>query len=167
MSQCRAKELPISSKQQPSSLTQRRSTGIEPGIAAVLLAALGFSLVLGYAAASATIARNGYVEMGVRQEVEELRAEIALLRYQIHLAESGERIRQVAARLGLSPVDPVHEVDYILLPHPASAGPTELARGVGEDSPADLASALAEFAAGVVASAEGRAEASTVEGHHE
>lgn len=131
----------------------------------MLLAALSFSLILGYAAASATIARNGYVEMGLRQEIEELRAETALLRYQIHLAESGERIRQVAARLGLSPVDPVHGVDYVLLPYPTSDGSAQVATGTGDDGPTGLASALAEFAAGVVGSAEGRAEASTAGGH--
>lgn len=164
MPQCRAIELPASSKQQPTSPTQTRSAGVEPGIAAVLLAALSFSLILGYAAASATIARNGYVEMGLRQEIEELRAETALLRYQIHLAESGERIRQVAARLGLNPVDPVHGVDYVLLPYPTSEGSAQAA-GTGDDGPKGLASALAEFAAGVVGSTEGRAEASTAGGH--
>jgi hypothetical protein len=131
----------------------------------VLLAALSLSLILGYAAASATIARNGYVEMGLHQEIEELRAEAALLRYQIHLAESGERVRHVAERLGLMPADPVREVDYILLPYPASGQTTRLAAHTGEDTSAGLASALAEFAAGVVTSAGGRAEASTAEGY--
>ncbi len=131
----------------------------------MLLAALGFSLILAYAAASATIARNGYIEMGLHQEIEELRAEAALLRYQVHLAESGERVHQVAERLGLTPADPVREVDYILLPSPASDEITRLAADTGATTSAGLASALAEFAAGVVTSAGGRAEASTAEGH--
>lgn len=165
LSQRRAWELPISSKQQPSSPTQRQPVGLEAGIAAVLLAALGFALVLGYAAASATITRNGYIEMGLREEIEDLRAQSALLRYQIHLAGSGERMREAAARLGLEPAHPFDEVDYVLLPHSAPGDVSRVAAAEGQAESAGIASALAELAAGVVTSTAGRAEASTAAGH--
>jgi hypothetical protein len=155
-------ELPISSKQQPSSLRRVSPAGIEAGFAAIALAALGFSLILGYAAATASNMRAGYEELGLRQQIEDLRAQTALLRYHIHLTESNERIPQTATRLGLKAGDPIEEVDYVLLPHSA----TPDARQLAESDPTEtggLAAALAGVAAGVVGSAEGRAEASTID----
>ena len=161
----RAEELPISSKQQPSSLPQTRPAGIQAGFAAIVLAALSFSLILAYAAASAGITRNGYREMALRQEIEDLRAQTALLRYQIDLAESSGRVHETAFRLGLTPADPSREVDYVLLPHSAPGDPAQLAAADPTEESAGLAAALAQFAAGVVTSAGGRAEASTDKGH--
>ncbi len=120
--------------------------------------------MLAYAAASATINRNGYREMGLRQEIEEARAQTALLRYQIHLAESSPRVQGAAARLGMVPADPVREVDYVLL-RPLSEEAPELAAVDATEGSASLATALAELAAGVVSSAGGCAEASTDRGH--
>jgi len=164
MWQGRAQELPISSKQQPGSLPLTRPVGIEAGVAAVLLAALFFSLVLGYAATRATITRNGYVEMRLRQDIEELRAQTALIRYQIHMAESSDRIHEAAARLGMAPSDAVDGVDYVVLPYSAPGEDTRLAAADPADGQTGLASALAHFAAGAV-TAGGRAEASTTSGH--
>ncbi len=164
MWQGQAQELPISSKQQPGSLPLTRPVGIEAGMAAVLLAALSFLLVLGYAAAKAKITRNGYVEMALRQDIEELRAQTALIRYQIHLAESSERIHETAYRLGMEPSDPVGDVDYVLLPYSAPGEDTRLAAADPADGQSGLTSALAHYAAGVV-TAGGRAEASTTSSH--
>lgn len=165
MWQGRAEELPISSKQQPSSLPQTRPAGIQAGVAAVVLAALSFSLILAYAAASASITRNGYREMARHQEIDDLRAQTALLRYQIDLAESSGRVHETAARLGLTPADPSREVDYVLLPYSAPGDPVQLAAADPAEESAGLAAALAQFATGVVTSAGGRAEASTGKGH--
>ena len=79
--QGRARELLISSKQQPGSLPRTRPVGIAAGLAAVVLAALVFSLVLSYAIACAATTRNGYSEIALRREIEDLRAQTALLRY--------------------------------------------------------------------------------------
>jgi len=165
MWQGRAEELPISSKQQPSSLPQTRPAGIQAGFAAVVLAALSFSLVLAYAAVSASITRNGYREMALRQEMEDLRAQAALLRYQIQMAESSGRVHETAAQLGLTPADPVREVDYVLLPYSVTGDRMQLAAADPTEESAGLTAVLAEFAAGVATSAGGRAEASTGEGH--
>ncbi|MBN1460955.1 MAG: hypothetical protein JXA57_15595 [Armatimonadetes bacterium] len=154
-------ELPISSKQQPCSLTRVSPAGIEAGFAAIVLAALSFSLVLAFAAATAANIRAGYEELELRQDIEGLRAETALLRYHIHLAESSGRIPQAATELGLRPGDPVEEVDYVLLPHSVTEDQRHLAQ-VDPIEKRGLAAALAEVAAGVVGSAEGRAEASVI-----
>jgi len=166
MWQGRAEDLPVSSKQQPRSIAYRKPAGIEPGIAVLALAVLSFSLVLAYAASSAVITRNGYAEINLRQEIEDLRAETGLLRYQIHLAESNARVQETAARLGMVPGDPVTEVDYVHLPHSDSANRREFAATKAGEGDAGLASVLAELASGV-ARAGGRAEASTVEGHRQ
>jgi hypothetical protein len=160
-----AQELPISSKQQPSRLSQTRPAGIPAAYAAIVLAALAFSLVLAYGMASATIARGGYTEQSLRREIEDLRAQTALLRYQIHLAQSSERVQETADRMGLTAADSEKDVDYVLLPHSAPVETTELAAADPSDGSTTLATAVAEFAAGMVTSAGGRAEASVEKGH--
>ena len=123
------------------------------------LTALGFFLVLGYAAASAAIARNGYAEMQLRQELEELRARGALLRYQNDLVASSERIERTALGLGLAMGDPVAAVDYVSLPPSAQAQLTRLALAPVDERAMGLSSVISEFATG------GRAEASTDTSH--
>jgi len=139
-----------------------RPVTIEAGIVAVALTALGFALVLAYGAASAAIARNGYAEMQLRQEIEELRARAALLRYQNDLAASSDRVQQTAARLGLVMGDPVGAVDYVSLSSSAQAQVTRLALAPADER-ARLSSVISELATGV--STGGRAEASTDMGH--
>jgi hypothetical protein len=162
MWQSRAPELSISSKQQPGSLPRMRPVTMEAGIAAVVLTALAFALVLAYAATSAATARNGYAEMQLRQEIEDLRARTSLLRYQNHLGESSARVNQTAARLGLVMSDPIEAVDYVPLPFSAPTQLTRLALAPAGER-ATMSSVISEFATGV--SAGGRAEASTDSGH--
>ena len=137
-------------------------------MAAVVLAALGFSLVLAYAAASALTTRNGYDEMTLRREIEDLRAQNAVQQYQFHVASSQESVGEAASRLGLRPADPLQEVDYVILPRDmlkkddARVLAQELTRETGA-----VRAALAGLAAGVVTSVDGRAEASTTEGHRQ
>jgi len=164
MWQNRTRELHAASKQQPGSLPQRRPVGIEPASAAVALAALAFSLVLGYAALSALTTRSGYAEIALRREIEDLRAQNTLLRYQVHLAESNGNVQAAARDLGLRPADPVEEVDYVFLPHPAQPGETQVAADGSERRRARVTAAIAQFAAEVV-TAGSRAEASTGSGH--
>lgn len=122
-----------------------------------MLAALALSLILGYAAASAVSIQNGYTAMALRRETEDLRAQNLLLRHQIDVTKSNQRLREAATRLGLHPAHPVLEADYIVLPGPAAqtaqAGESQPRRG--------LAARLARLAMAVVGSADGRAEAST------
>ncbi len=165
MWQGRARELPTSSKQQPGASGHRRPMGIQAGLVAVVLAALGFFLVLCYGAASALTTRNGYAEMSLRREIEDLRAEIALLNYQINLAHSESNLQLAAQRFNMRPADPRAEVDYLLLPHPAGEGETRVAAGDPPSRRTGIAARLAELAETVVGTAGGRAEASTVEGH--
>jgi hypothetical protein len=153
----RTRELPTSSKQQPGSLAQRRPMGVAAGLAALVLAALAFSLVLCYAAACALTTRNGYAEMNLRREIEDLRAETALLSYQIHLAESDQGIQQAALRLSMRAADPVQEIDYVLLPHRARGEETQLAADNPTGAPMGVPARLAEL----VGSSGGQAEAST------
>ena len=160
--QSRTPELSISSKQQPDRLPLVRPVTIEAGLAAVVLTALSFALVLAYAAASATIARNGYAEMQLRQGVEDLRARNALLRYQNQLAASSERVQQTAEQIGLAMADPVAAVDYVSLPSSTPAQVTRVALAPRGEW-ATVSSLLSELATGV--SAGGRAEASTDSGH--
>lgn len=159
----RVRELHAASKQQPSSLPRKRPVGIEAGLTAVVLAALGFCLVLGYAALSALSTRNGYTEIGLRREIEDLRARNALLRYQVHLTESNGNVQAAAEDLGLRPADPVREVDYVILPYSTGADGIQIAadsdrRGMG------VTAVLGQLAAEVV-TAGSRADASTVSGH--
>jgi len=162
----RAHGLPVSSKQQqPGSLVRRRSKGIRAGSAGVALAALGYCLVLGYAAASALIAQNGYSEMAARQEIEELHGQIALLSHQAGVARSEASIRQAAGRLRMRAADLRTEVDFVMLADPGPMGMTRVAAAGPMGDSSSLTGALAELAVGVVGSAEGRAEASTGAGH--
>jgi len=162
MWQSRAPELSISSKQQPGSLPRMRPVTIEAGIAAVVLTALGFAFVLAYGAASAAIARNGYAELQLRQQLEDLRARTALLRYQNDFVASSTRLQQTAAQLGLAMGDPIGAVDYVPIPSSAPTQVTRLATAPASER-GGIASVLGEFASGV--SAGGRAEASTENGH--
>jgi len=158
-------ELPTSSKQQPGSLTRSRPIGVQAGSAALVLAALSFSLVLSYAAACALITRNGYAAVNLRRDIEDLRAQNALLSYQIHLAKSDRSVQQSAGRLNMRPADPVHEVDYVFLPSSDHSQATRLAAATPTPEPAGLAVTLAGLATEVMAPAAGRAEASTGDGH--
>jgi hypothetical protein len=121
-------------------------------------------MVLGYAAARATITRDSYTEMSLRHDLEELRAQTALIRYQIHFAESSDRVRETAGRFGMTSSDAVGGVDYVLLPHSTPGVDTRLAAADPTDGQTGLTSALAHYAAGVV-SAGGRAEASVTSSH--
>lgn len=162
MLQGRAPELSISSKQQPGSLPRVRPVTMEAGIAAVVLTALGFGFVLLYGMASAAIARNGYAEMQMRQEIEDLRAGTALLRYQNHQAESAANAEATVKRLSMVMSDSVGAVDFVSLPSSPPAQMTRLAlTPVGER--ATIASVVSQFASEVGAG--GRAEASTDSGH--
>jgi len=134
-------------------------------LAATVLAALVLSLMLFYAVGSAVAARNGYSAMALRREIEDLRAQNALLRYQINLTESNQRIQEAAVRMGLRPADPVQEVDYVFLPYPERGAATALAAADPTRASGGLAAALSELAEEVTISARTRAEASTDQGH--
>ena len=162
MRQSRAPELSISSKQQPGSLPRMRPATIDAGLVVVVLTALGFVLVLAYGAASAAIARNGYAEVQLRQEIEDLRAMGALIRYQNDLVASSASVHETAAKLGLVMGDPVAVVDYVSLPSSTQAQVTRLALAP-TDERGGLSSVISEFATGV--STGGRAEASTDTSH--
>ena len=162
----RDRDLSTSSKQQPGRFARKRPVGIEAGIAAVALAALGLALTLMYAAQSAVCTRNEYTALALRRDLEDLRAQNALLRYQINLDESARRLEQVAARLQLRPADPINEVDYVVLPRSdqqqaqvAELDPVHASKG--------FTGVMAGLADEVVGSAGGRAEASTGESHRE
>jgi hypothetical protein len=130
-----------------------------------MLAALAFGLVVAFVAASASATRSGYAEMALLREIDGLRAETALFRFQIHLAESDLNVQEAALDLGMCPADPVQDVDYVLLPHPAEGSPrSQLAcHPPVEDGPS-LAARIAEYASGVTALG-GQAEASTTHSH--
>jgi hypothetical protein len=166
MWQSRTRELLTSSKQQPGSLPRKHPVGIAADIAVIVLAALSFSLVLGYGVLNAMIARSGYAGMELRKEIEDRRAESALLRYQIHLAESNGSVHQSAARLGLRPCSPTEEVDYVRLPSPGPES-TKLTAADPGARRGGLATAVADFAAEEIFAAGGRAEASTAGGHRQ
>ncbi len=167
MRQGRTWELPTSSKQQPSSFARRRPARVEAGLGALVLAALGFTLVLAYGAADALATRNGYAEMALRREIEDVRARNAVLRYQINLARSQQSIAEVADRLGMQAADPVNEVDYVVLSGEKGATGTRMAAGEPGQEPARLAAALGALATEVVSGAGGEAEASTGKGHRQ
>ena len=162
MWQGRDGDLLAASKRQPDRFPERRPGGMEAGLATTVLAALSLFLVLCYGVSSAVVTRNGYTAIRLRQEVEALRAQGALLRYQINLTQSKQRIAQSAPRLGLQSADPVREVDYVVLP--PWEGAMELAAGDPIREQGGLAALLAELANGVVGSGRGEAEASTGEG---
>ncbi|MFB3880730.1 MAG: hypothetical protein ACE149_05675 [Armatimonadota bacterium] len=162
MLQDRAPELSMSSKQQPGSLPRIRPVTVEAGIAAVVLTALGFGFVLVYGIASATVARNGYSEMQARQQIEDLRARTALLRYQNRRAESSASADETAKRLKMVMSDAAGAVDFVALPSSSPAQVTRLAlRPAGER--ATITSVVSRLAEEVGAG--GRAEASTDSGH--
>lgn len=162
--QGRMRELPTSSKQQPGGSPRRRPVGVDAGIAAVALAALGMALVLCYATGCAVTIKNGYTEMGLHRQIEDLRAGNALLRYQINVAQSAGHIEEAAARLGLRPADPVQEVDYIACPEPEAT--MQLAAAEATEEAGGIRAAVAGYASRVVGSGLGaRAEASTATGH--
>jgi hypothetical protein len=160
----RTRELPTASEQQPSSLPRKKPVVLEAGFAAAALAALALFLVIVYVAASATLTRNGYVEMALTEEIESLHAETALLRYQVHVAGSSATVDEEAADLDLHRADPMYDVDYVLLPSGGSDGPMRLASGSPAEEGVSLAATLAEYAVGVV-TVGGRAEASTTASH--
>jgi len=160
----RDRDLSTSSKQQPGRFARRRPVGIEAGLAALVLAALSLSLTLLYAAQSAVCTHNGYTALSLRREIEDLRAQNSLLRYQINLGESTPRVEQAAARLSLRPADPIREVDYVVLPH-SDQEQARVAELNPAQSPKGLAGVMAAFADQMVGSAGGRAEASTGRSH--
>ncbi len=160
----RDRDLSTSSKQQPGRFARRRPVGIEAGIAALVLAALSLSLTLFYAAQSAVCTRNGYTALALRREIEDVRAQNSLLRYQINSGESTGRVEQAAARLSLRPADPIHEVDYVFLPH-SDQEQGQVAELDPAQSPQGFAGVMASLADQVVGSAGGRAEASTGGSH--
>jgi len=124
---------------------------MQAGFAATLLAALTLSFMLVYAMSCALTTRNAYAAMSLRREIEDLKAQNALVRYQINLTESNQRIQQAAAAMNLRPAD-AQEVDYVLL------------QASDKDAGMQLAT-LAELAAEVADSTRGRAEASTNKSH--
>jgi hypothetical protein len=140
-----------------------RPVGIVAGVAAVVLAALFLSLTLAYAAACAVVMRNGYGAMALRGEIEDLRAEAALLRYQINHAQSRAKLEQEAARLGMRPADTTQEIDYVVLPYSERDAEVQVAERERSRDASGLAATLADLATEVV-SVGGRAEASTGEG---
>lgn len=138
--------------------------GVPLDVTVIVLAALGFALVLCFGALNAVLVRNGYTGMQVRREIEDLRAEASLLRYQIHQAESNGSVHQAAKRLGMRPCDPADEVDYVALPLPAGQE-ADVAAGRASAEPIGVARALADFASEEIFAVGGRAEAKTVSGH--
>lgn len=149
--------------QQPGRLL-RRPVGIEAGLAAIVLAALGLSFALGFAAQNAVCIRNGYSGMALRRDIEELRASNSLLRYQINLTGSAQRVQQAAERLSLRPADPVTEVDYVALPADVAPGASQVATADAVRSPGGISAVLAALAT-EVGRARGKAEASTGTSH--
>lgn len=131
----------------------------------MVLVALGMTVMLAYAVAAAVVTRDGYAALKLRREIEDIRAQNALLRYQINLVESSARIEQAAQRLGLQRVDPVQQVDYVVLPASDCAASRELAQAEGRLDRGGLGAALMDLAAEVIHPAGGRAEASTDPGH--
>jgi len=162
--QGRTSDLSISSKRQPDRFLRRRPVGMQAGFAATLLAALTLSFMLVYAMSCALTTRNAYAAMSLRREIEDLKAQNALVRYQINLTESNQRIQQAAAAMNLRPAD-AQEVDYVLLPASDKDAGMQLATTGPTRASAGLAATLAELAAEVADSTRGRAEASTNKSH--
>lgn len=137
---------------------------MQAGLTVTLLAALGLFFMLIYAMGVALTARNSYASMSLRREIEDTRAQNALLRYQINLMESNGRVRQAAKQMQLRP-SLVQEADYVVIPDYSQDPGMQLATAGPTRASAGLAATLAELATEVVDSARGRAEASTVQGH--
>ena len=162
--QGRTRNLSISSRQQLDRFPRRRPVGMQAGFAATVLAALAVSLMLLYAMSCALTTRNAYAAMSVRREIDDLKAQNSLLRYQIDLTESSQQIQLAAAQMNLRPAAS-QEVDYVLLPDSGRDAGVQLATTGPARASAGLAATLAELATEVVGSTRGRAEASTEKGH--
>jgi len=163
--QGRIRDLSPSSELQPDRLPRRRPVGMQAGLAATVLAALFLCVMLCYAVACAVTTRNGYGTMAMRREIEDVQAQNALLRYQIHVTESSQRVQRAAEDMELRPADPVTEVDYVALPYPDAGAERALAAADPTRESGGLAEVLAGLAMEVEHGARSRAEASTVEGH--
>lgn len=164
LAQDRFQDLSSSSLLQPDRSLRRKPVGIQAGLVALVLAALTLSSMLAYAAVSALCLRNGYTEIALKRDIEDLRAHNALLKYQVNLSESNHRVEQVAARFSLRPADPVREVDYVALPA-ADREEVRLATSDPARLPGGLSGAVAALANDLAAGAGGRAEASTAVNH--
>jgi hypothetical protein len=134
------------------------------GFAATLLAALVLSLMLLYAMSCTLTTRNAYAAMSLRRETEDLKAQNTLMKYQINLTESSQRVQQAAANMNLRPADS-REVDYVVLPPSDMDARIQQATTDSTRASAGLAGTLAELAAEVADSTRGQAEASTDKGH--
>jgi hypothetical protein len=102
--------------------------------------------------------------MSLRREIEDLKAQNTLIKYQINLAESSQRVQQAAANMNLRPADS-REVDYVFLPPSDMDAKIQQATTDSTRASAGLAATLAELAAEVADSTRNRAEASTNTGH--
>ncbi len=96
-----AQDLSFASPLQPEDIATPEAERIGAGLVVVVLAALGFVGTLAYAWQNAICLRNGYAKIALTREIDDLHARIALLNYQINLAESSPRVEQVADRLSL------------------------------------------------------------------
>ena len=134
------------------------------GFAATLLAALVLSLMLLYAMSCTLTTRNAYAAMSLRRETEDLKAQNTLIKYQINLTESSQRVQQAAANMNLRPADS-REVDYVVLPPSDMDARIQQATTDSTRASTGLAGTLAELAAEVADSTRGQAEASTDKGH--
>jgi hypothetical protein len=134
------------------------------GFAATLLAALVLSLMLLYAMSCTLTTRNAYAAMSLRRETEDLKAQNTLMKYQINLTESSQRVQQAAANMNLRPADS-REVDYVVLPPSDMDARIQQATTDSTRASTGLAGTLAELAAEVADSTRGQAEASTDKGH--
>ena len=158
LAQDRVRDLPVSSKQQPGGLVRRRPLGIEAGLAAVVLAALCLSLTLCYAAQRAMCTKSGYAALALRRDIEDLRAQNALLNYQINLSKSTARVEQVATRLNLHPANPVQDVDYVVV-SPSTQNQVQFAEADPAQSQKGLAGVITAVTSEMASGVEGRAEA--------
>jgi len=161
--QNRIQDLSIPSIQQPGRILGRRPVGIAAGHTAILLTALCLFFVLFYAVGCAYCARHGYTTLSLRREIEDLRAQNELLRYQINLSQSNYRVDQAAQRLEMHAADPAQEVDYVVLP--TTEDRAVLAEIDPVQTPHGFTGVVTAFADQVVGSAGGHAEASTGTSH--
>lgn len=150
-------ELLISSKQQPSTFWRTQPATLPATIAAVVLTALAFAFVLCFGIANAVINRNGYAEIRLRRDLEDLRARVALLQYQNDVAESSARVTKIASASGMAIVESGH-TDTVIIPRTTASEEPQLALGPAAGRPVTASALLSEFTAG------GRAEASTDRG---
>jgi hypothetical protein len=158
LAQDRVRDLPVVSRQQPGRSARRRPMGIEAGLAVVMLAALSLSLTLTYAAARAMCTKSGYAALALRRDIEDLRAQNALLNYQINLGKSTLQVEQVATQLNLRPADPVRDVDYVAVA-PSTQSQVQFAEADPAQSRKGLTSVLTSVASQMASGVEGQAEA--------